>query len=367
MKVFVSSVIGGLEPYREAATQAIRTLAHEPRMAEDYGASPGSPQETCLRGVRDADATVLLLGPRYGARQESGLSATHEEYREARERSPVLVFVQENVEREAAQDEFVREVQDWTSGQYTARFSTPDDLRVAVTRGLHQFELSRAVGPIDENEMLVRAQERVPAVHAYGQAALSVVVVGGPRQQVLRPAELEAQSLSSTLMQEALFGSTPILDRACGTDTKVEGNTLIVEQDQASISIDELGTVVITQPAMEASSGGRWASSGLIEETIRDRLEYGLLFAGWALDHVDQPKRLSDIVVVAALLGGGYLGWRTRAEHMADPNTVPGRIGGSNRVVVMLSPARRNRAALRFETATMAEDLMVLLRREVQT
>ena len=73
-----------MEPYREAAAQAIRTLDHEPRMAEDYGASPGSPQETCLRGVRNADATVLLLGTRYGARQESGLSATHEEYREAR-------------------------------------------------------------------------------------------------------------------------------------------------------------------------------------------------------------------------------------------------------------------------------------------
>ena len=52
---------------------------------------------------------------------------------------------------------------------------------------------------------------------------------------------------------------------------------------------------------------------------------------------------------------------------MAGPSTVPGRVGGSNRIVVTLSPARRNRTALRFEAATMAEDLMVLLRREVQT
>lgn len=104
MRVFVSSVIGGMEPYREAAVQAIRTLGHEPRMAEDYGASPNPPQQTCLRGVRDADAMVLLLGARYGARQESGLSATHEEYREARERCPVLPFLQEGVEREAAQN-----------------------------------------------------------------------------------------------------------------------------------------------------------------------------------------------------------------------------------------------------------------------
>ncbi len=367
MKVFVSSVIGGMEPYREAAAEAIRTLNHEPRMAEDYGALPSTPQETCLRGVRDADATVLLLGARYGAPQESGLSATHEEYREARQRRPVLAFVQENVERETPQDNFVHEVQNWTSGQYTDGFSTPDDLRLAVIQGLHQLELSLAVGPIDEDEMLVRAQGRVPAVHAYGQAALSVVVAGGPRQQVLRPAELEAESLSSTLMQEALFGATPILDRARGTNTQVEGNMLVVEQEQASISVDELGTVAITQPAMEAGSGDYRGLSVLIEETIRDRIEHGLLFAGWVLDRIDEPRRLSDVVVVAALLGAGYLGWRTRAEHVANPNIVSGRMAGSNREVVQLSPARRNRAALRFEATTMAEDLMVLLRREVRS
>ena len=93
MQVFISSVISGMEPYRNAAARAVRTLGHEPRMAEDYGASPDTPQRACLAGVRDADVVVLLLGARYGHPQESGLSATHEEYREAKERRPVLAFV----------------------------------------------------------------------------------------------------------------------------------------------------------------------------------------------------------------------------------------------------------------------------------
>ncbi len=43
----------------------------------------------------------LLLGARYGKRQASGLSATNEEYREAKTRCRVLAFVQRDVDRGA--------------------------------------------------------------------------------------------------------------------------------------------------------------------------------------------------------------------------------------------------------------------------
>lgn len=367
MQVFISSVISGMEPYRNAAARAVRTLGHEPRMAEDYGASPDTPQRACLAGVRDADVVVLLLGARYGHRQESGLSATHEEYREAKERRPVLAFMQEGVEREAAQDAFVREVQNWSSGQYTASFSTPESLLEAVTRGLHQLELSRAAGPVDEEEMLTRAEANVATARGFGQAILSLVVAGGPRQQVLRPAELEADDLSDALMREALFGPNRVLDSARGTNKRLEGHALVLQQDWASIRLDELGTVAVVQPARDEGNRAYRELPVLIEEDIRVRIESGLLFAGWMFDCIDPVRRLSDVVVVAALLGGGYLGWRTRAEHAADPNTVQIAMGGrSERVVVRLSPARRNRAALTLDAARMAEDLTVLLRREVR-
>lgn len=90
MKVFISSLIAGFEPFREAVRSAVTTLRHEPVMAEDFGARPSSPQVACLSGLREADAVVLVLGDRYGAVQASGLSATHEEYREAQGRKPVI-------------------------------------------------------------------------------------------------------------------------------------------------------------------------------------------------------------------------------------------------------------------------------------
>ena len=365
--MFVSSVIGGMESYREAAAQATGTLDHEPRMAEDYGASSSTPQETCLRGVREADVTVLLLGARYGARQESGLSATHEEYREARGRSPVLAFVQENVEYEADQKEFLGEVQDWTSGQYTADFSTPDTLRDAVTRGLHQLELSLAAGPTDENEMLARAEQQIPAVYGYGTDILSVVVAGGPRQQILRPAQLEGEDLSEALMQEALFGPARILESTQGTNKRLQEHTLVIEQDTASFRLDELGTVSIAQSARKESRPRSGDLPVLIKEDISNRVERALLFAGWVLDRIDKPKRLSDVVVVAALVGSSYLGWRTRAEYEANPGSGPMSMKRSDRIRVQLSPARRNRAALKLGAHTLAEDLTILIGREVQS
>lgn len=100
MRVFISSVITGYEQFRDAVAAAVRSLGHEVVRAEDFGASPETPQQACLGGLRQADVVVLVIGARYGSVQPSGYSATEEEYREARESRPVLVFVEQAVDRE---------------------------------------------------------------------------------------------------------------------------------------------------------------------------------------------------------------------------------------------------------------------------
>jgi hypothetical protein len=100
MKVFISSLITDMDSLRAAAREAVLQLGHEPVMAEDIGARPHSPQVTCLSGVRDAGLMILILGQGYGGKQVSGLSATHEEYREAKDRCPVLAFVEQGVTRD---------------------------------------------------------------------------------------------------------------------------------------------------------------------------------------------------------------------------------------------------------------------------
>jgi hypothetical protein len=363
MKIFVSSVIRGLESYRDAASHAARALRHEVKRAEDFAASAATPQQACLAGIRWADAVILLLGGRYGDRQASGLSPTHEEYREARERCPVLVFIQKNVNFESEQQVFVREIQDWSTGHFTAGFSSPEDLRDGVTAALHDLELSRAVGPVDEAEMLARAKALLPEDrHSLG-VRLTLVIAGGPRQQVVRPKNLEAHELEEAITREALFGSYRIFNRRLGTECKIRDEELIIEQDKNSILLDQLGTVRLIV-SLEPQDDQRFGLAGVaIQEDVEESLQRTLKFAAWVLDRVDPLRRISDVVIVAAFQGS--ITWRTRAEHQRSPHSYPIRMSGEP-VVVQLTPARRHRAALTQDTAALAEDLTVLFDRRMR-
>lgn len=364
MKIFVSSVIRDFETYRDTAVRAARALRHDVKRAEDFAASPGTPQQACLAGVRWAEAVILLMGARYGDRQASGLSATHEEYREARERSPILVFVQHGVDFEPAQRELLREVQAWTTGHFTVSFSDADQLCDAVTAALRDLELSRAVGPVDEGEMLARARALLPDDrHSLG-VVLTLVVAGGPRQQVLRPSELEAPELEEALTREALFGQFRVLDRTAGTGPQIREDALVIEQEHASILLDQLGTVRITAPLERSRSRRELGSAGVaIQEDIEELVQRMLRFAGWVLDRVDPVRRISDVVPIAALHGA--LTWRTRAEHEQSPNSYRVRLS-TEPGVVHLAPPRRQRAALVQDAVVLAEDLTALLGRKLR-
>lgn len=152
--MFISSVVSGMGPIRSAAREAVTTLRHEPVMAEDFGARPHSPQVACLTGVRQSDLVVLILGEHYGAIQPSGISATHEEYREAQDRKPVIAFVQESANRDSQQAQFVREVQEWQGGLFRAGFKTVSQFKIELTRALHDYDLANAVGPLDPQEIV---------------------------------------------------------------------------------------------------------------------------------------------------------------------------------------------------------------------
>jgi len=363
MKVFISSVIRGLEGYRDAANRAARALRHEVKRAEDFTAAAATPQQTCLAGVRWADVVILILGARYGDRQTSGLSATHEEYREAREHHPVLVLVQQGETVEAAQQTFIREVQDWSTGHFTAKFSTVDDLRDEVTAALRDLELSHAVGPVDEKEMLNRAKALLPdSRHSLG-VALTLVVAGGPRQQVLRPKELESSELEEAITKEALFGPCKILNRKLGTESEIRDDALRITQEKGSIYLDQLGTVRLVVPVAAEDEGHPFGSVGVaIKEQIEETLQRMLRFSAWLLDRIDAIQRISDVVPVVTLEGA--LALRTQAEHSRSPHSFSIRVS-NDAVIVHLNPARRHRAVLKQDTRVLAEDFVTLIARKM--
>ena len=204
MKVFISSVISGMQDHRAAAREAAESLGHAVIAAEDFSASPNSSQQVCLAGIRDADIIVLLLGARYGSPQESGLSPTHEEYREARGTKPVLVFVQTRITAEPDQDKFITEVSTWEGGGFRQTFDTPASLRRVVVRALHDWELGQQAGAVNEDELKAHAVALIPRQVAYaaGTPVLSVAVASAPTRQILRPDALDDAELHRDLQQQ---------------------------------------------------------------------------------------------------------------------------------------------------------------------
>jgi len=364
MKVFISSVIGNFGAFRTAAQDSVETLGHQILRAEDFPAGVGTPQQACLAGVRDADLVLLLLGDKYGEVQTSGLSATHEEYREAKERVPVLVFVQSSDTREPAQQGFLDEVEAWTTGHFRAAFSDVNELAKAVTRALHGYELSTAAGPADTQGLLERAEALLAGPgHRSTAPSITLAVAAGPEQSVLRPAELRDVTLARDIQRDALFGDHAVLDSSEGTESTVTAEGLVLQQRAGEILITSAGSVRITLPAMSHPTDRLSVISSLIDEDVTSAVARALTFAAWLLDRIDPLERLTDVVPVVELAGAGYLPWRTRAEAAASPNSAT-MGSGSDRAVVALNPARRHRQALTHDAGRIAEDLTVLLRQE---
>jgi hypothetical protein len=372
MKIFVSSLISGFEPYREAARSAITTLRHEAVIAEEFGAQPNSPQIACLRGVRSADLVILILGENYGSVQgTSGVSPTHEEFLEARDIKPVLAFVQEGVTRDAQQADFVSEVQGWQQGYFRGGFKSPEELKDLVTRAIHDYQLAHATAPLDIEALKQSAIGLLPKNRNGNSVELPMLILavaGGPLQRILRPAELEQQKLVNTLHQRALFSEPRLFDSTKGMESGIEESALFLEQDRgAGIRLDERGALVVRLPLEEPIRRKHSGFTGfaLIQEIVVEKLTAAIAYADWALEQIDPTQRLTHVALAARINASDHMGWRTQAEDDASPNSITMGFGGNDEkppVSVDLP-----RAALRFDAARLAEDLMVPLRRQRKT
>jgi hypothetical protein len=356
-----------MEEFRAAAVDAIDTLGHAPIVAEDFSADSASPRVACLQGLREADIVVLLLGGRYGEPlPPNGLSATHQEYREARGSKPVLAFVQLGAAREDSQSSFIAEVEDWEHGHFRGSFTTVEDLRKAVTKALHQRELAIATAPVDGVALLENAKallsENQSGRYSSSAPRLKVAVAGGPIQQILRPSQIEQRALAESIMQRALFGSLAMFDTSIGSTTESLEDKLRVKQENGNfVQLDEKGDVAF---GVGLHLDDRFHTVIVVEE-VAELLAKLLRFSASLLDEIDSSQKISRVAVAAILEGGDYLTWKRRSEY--DPNATSIRIGhsfsGQRSGPVHQSPPDFARAALSFEADRIAEDLVTLLKR----
>ena len=364
MRVFISSVIGGLEVHRNAASGAVESLGYTVLRSEEFGASSDTPRRACLEAARTADLTVVLLGERYGEIQDSGLSATHEEFREARDHGAVVVLVQADIDPEPQQTDFLREAQDWVFGRLTDTFTDPNDLRSKVTRALHEHALREKGTPFDPSELIERARSRIPRQPHRSSSQLHVIVAGGPRQELIPPSTLDDPAFAQRIMQRALFGSEPVFTPEQGTRPLLEQGHLRLQQDAASIVLSEDGTVVVSVPTVRRDRKSSFSLPAIIEEDMRSALRATLQFIHSLMDELDPLRRVSHVVVLGAIEGGSMLGWRTRSEHATNPNAMTMPMRQRDLVVVPEEPIVRSRAHLNANLAGLVDDLLARFRRE---
>lgn len=368
MQVFIASVEGDYLDRREAAAAAIRSVDGEVLRAEDLGALPNTPQQACLAAVRQSDAVVLVMGAIYGAQQSSGLSATHEEWKEAeREGKPVLAFIEKVGEgqREPLQIAFVQDVEDWTGGRFRETFSSTMELQEKVTKAL--LGLADSASSVDIDDLRSRAGTALPTQRSgfSGRTTIAVSVASGPRRQILRPSEIEDRQLATTLQQDAMFGPNAPLERHFSTEAAVENGVLRIQQNPAWVALGEDGTLVVAQSAIR-DHDNRVALPTIIIEDLQEAIERALRFAANTLDQIDPSQRLTYVLALAVVTDAGGRSWRTRAEHARSPNSAS--IGGDpSGVVVPSDPSPVRRDAFLSESSRIAQDLAVLLRREAES
>jgi len=142
-QIFVSSTFADLQEERQAVMLALLSLDHFPAGMELFPASDDD-QWSLIKGViDDSDYYVLVIGGRYGSRDQTGVSYTEKEFSYALEKGiPVLAFIHENPDdipsgktdkNDALRDQlkkFIDRVK--SSGRHVKFWNGADDLKAKV-------------------------------------------------------------------------------------------------------------------------------------------------------------------------------------------------------------------------------------------
>jgi len=146
-KVFVSSVVGGMEAFRGAAKQAITLMDQTPIMCEAFSARPYSSEKACIHEVEQCDVYLLILGSAYGYETPEGISVTQAEFEAAKATGKsILAFIQQAPVDDARQQAFIAEVEAYQAGVFRAGFSTELELNNEIVKALRHIDtMSQAV------------------------------------------------------------------------------------------------------------------------------------------------------------------------------------------------------------------------------
>jgi hypothetical protein len=313
ISVFISSLARGeLASFRQAARDAIDSLGMRPVMFETEPASTQDSRRALLDRIPRCDALLLILGAEYGEPAGRGVSPTEEEFQEAvRNGIPVLAIVQEGVERERAQQEFINRVRGtWEEGRFAPGFSERSDVMKAAVKALNEWRQRAPSEQLRSEAAEVAVQlaagDDRPGTMASSGSLLRVVLVpliSGPL--------LDAVALEDPALADDLAGAA----RACGLVT----NAMAVQTE-----IDREGTLhlrakqergwenphlcvtrngaILAEGAVGASQGS-FASSQVVADRVVDVVGRSAVFAESVWSRIDGRDEVRQVLALVAVPG----------------------------------------------------------------
>jgi len=288
MKVFVSSLIRGYEEYRAAARDAITVLGEVPVMAEhDFGAKPVTPREACLEGVRQSDVYVGLFGGRYGHVSEGGMSATQEEFEEARRRGLAILVFEQDVEKQEEQRDLLSAIKGYEEGYFVDVYGSPEELKDKVIRALANLRGLPSSGRRTASDAASLFEEHSDPQRLFTLAEPWIRVGTCPSMigiEFFSRVELGRKDVKERFLHAAMFGESAVLSPELGYREVLEEDVLRYIQPAEQIrrqaaSALEIHTDGLIQVARTLSRQGLGTSSMLGHFLIDEGAVYQCLLS----------------------------------------------------------------------------------------
>ncbi len=367
-RVFISSVMEGYDTFRSAAGEGVRRAGCVPVQAEDFAASSISPRNACLDGVRSADAVVLLLGSRYGWIAPSGISATEEEYNEARRtHKRIFVFLEDVASREPRQEDFVKKVQDYIGGHWRKVYSEPQDLIRLIPEAISAEDLISA--QTSEHVMAEKLTESLLSKPPESQGIVWLKIVWSTLryEEVTDPLLLGDPDFQRMVMRLGHESGPPLFDyeqpkshTATSSSLRISQGNMHEWRDGRDLVILELtanGLLSISQniSGTESDSESRHylADMYFLDPSVaQERLARAWAFSSAWWKHHDPYLRHDPLSYGVALCDVGTRRFEPPQTTSTGGITIPAECP-HNPLIVFDRPRRITRAS--FETGTTEE------------
>ena len=370
-RVFISSVVEGFGEFRAAARAAVLEAGGEPILVnEDFPSLAASSRNACLDAVESSDIYVGILGTRGGWVAPSGMLVVEEEWRHAWARKrPTLFFLQSGA-RDADAERLASAISDYVDGTLRRTFTTAEDLRREMVRGLSPLITSQGNMNIPPEELLKAFA--AGSQFSSSEPSLRVVIAPERQEEVVDPVRMGSEVFRRKLMEIGHRAEVNLLDYGAGTTTEVKRDLLILKQSPVStrsgagallVGFSERAVVTAELVATESSQSDGMSfmhSSVLSAERVGELLRRVIAFYAATIHDLDPYRRYQTFHYHVALEHLGH--WSLLRNPQPRSSYSLNMRGGNQPVLAYPEPRLISRQDLSDPSAEIERVLTLLMR-----